>query len=77
MCTVLVACPTTGKPVSTGIETDRASFERLPNVLSRSRCPHCGIEHQWWTREAWLSDRDGVWSPSDPPGAFRPFTRGL
>jgi hypothetical protein len=78
MCTVMVTCPTTGKSISTGIETDRITFDQLPNVLSHSRCPHCGIEHPWWTREAWLSDREGVWSPgSDPPQGFRPFSRSL
>jgi hypothetical protein len=61
MSTVMIRCPTTGKSFSTGIETERATFECLRDSLARSRCPHCGLEHVWWTREAWLED-------GDPPG---------
>jgi len=63
MCTVMVKCPSTGNPIPTGIETDRATFDKLPNVLSHSRCPHCGLEHPWWTHDAWLSDRQPPWPP--------------
>src|SRR5947207_4406149 len=63
MSTLMIACPKTGQPISTGIETDGRSFDQLPDVLSRSRCPTCGSEHVWWTREAWLSDRPKVTIP--------------
>lgn len=63
MCTMMVECPNTGKPISTGIETDRATFDKLPDVPSLARCPHCGVEHSWRTHDAWLSDREPAWSP--------------
>jgi hypothetical protein len=28
----------------------------LPQVLTRTRCPHCGTVHLWWTSEAFLAD---------------------
>jgi hypothetical protein len=56
MATLLIMCPVTDSPISTGIETDQSSVDRLPDVLSRTRCPKCGREHVWWPREAWLSD---------------------
>lgn len=51
---VTIRCPSIGQQVSTGIETDRASFDALPDVLARTRCPACGLEHSWWKREAVL-----------------------
>lgn len=56
MCTVMISCSTTGKPIDTGIETDGPTFNRLPDVLAHTRCPHCGLLHAWWRREAWLDD---------------------
>jgi hypothetical protein len=58
MSTVMIRCPSTGKSFSTGIETDRATFRCLRDSLARSRCPHCGLEHAWWTREAWLEHEE-------------------
>ena len=56
MGTVMIRCPGTGEDISTGIETDSLSFARLPDVLTHSRCPACGLEHVWWKREAWLTE---------------------
>jgi hypothetical protein len=52
---VMITCPTTGRAISSGIESDRQTFDSLPDTLSRSKCPLCGAEHVWWTREAWLA----------------------
>jgi hypothetical protein len=49
-----ISCPNTGEFISTGIEIDIESFNKLPDVLTHSRCPHCGLDHSWWTREARL-----------------------
>jgi hypothetical protein len=57
---VMIRCPNTGRDISTGIDTDQASFDRLPDVLSHSRCPVCGLEHSWWKREARLADLKGL-----------------
>ena len=51
-----VTCLTTGRSFPTGIEVDKPTFKTLPNVMTRSRCLHCGREHTWWTREARLVD---------------------
>jgi endogenous inhibitor of DNA gyrase (YacG/DUF329 family) len=64
MAVVMITCPNTGRPVSTGIESDPRSFACLPDVLSHSKCPHCGSEHVWWTREAWLAADGGVDAPT-------------
>lgn len=53
----MIKCLNTGKLISTGIETDEESFRRLPDVLSRTYCPHCRVEHTWWKNEAMLLDQ--------------------
>jgi hypothetical protein len=62
MSAVIIKCPHTGEHISTGIETDSDSFNKLPEVLMRSRCPSCGLEHAWWTREGRLAE-----PRNDPP----------
>jgi hypothetical protein len=69
MSTVVIRCPRTGRDVSTGIDMDQKSFDQLPEILVRSRCPDCGMQHAWWTREAKLSGDDGA-SPTFEPGAM-------
>ena len=49
-------CPRTGKTFSTGIQAVGDTVHRLPQVLTRSKRPHCDSEHHWWTREAVLVD---------------------
>jgi hypothetical protein len=54
---LLIKCPHTDRPISTGIEVEPETFANLPDILSHVKCPECGLEHAWWTREAWLEDR--------------------
>lgn len=49
---LVITCPATGKDFSTGILTDEASLKLLSQEFNRSRCPHCGVEHSWWTGDA-------------------------
>jgi hypothetical protein len=53
---LMIRCPHTGQPISTGIETDEYSLKQIADVPSRTRCPICGLDHTWWKREAWLGD---------------------
>jgi hypothetical protein len=53
---VMVRCPATGRELSTGVEMDAATFERLPDIRSRMRCPVCSLDHDWSTRDAWLGN---------------------
>jgi len=65
MAVLLIKCPHTDRPISTGIELDAETFAKLPNILSYMKCPECGLEHAWWTREAWLEERVEVLSAED------------
>lgn len=46
---IVIKCPTTGRWVSTGIGTDRATFEDPTNKFTNNRvqCPACGQMHTW------------------------------
>ena len=57
---VMVSCPTTGRELSTGVEMDAATFERLPDIHSQIKCPVCRLDHNWSTREAWLMQSSSV-----------------
>ena len=60
MAVLLIKCPQTGRSISTGIEIESETFATLPDVPSHLKCPECGLDHAWWTREAWLEDTTEV-----------------
>jgi hypothetical protein len=53
---VMVKCPQTGRPIPTGIRTDRESFGRSPVFFGQTRCPICHVHHAWFAREAWVHE---------------------
>jgi endogenous inhibitor of DNA gyrase (YacG/DUF329 family) len=55
MSSVMIKCPSTGRPVSTAIEIEPSVFRRLPNMSARMLCPACAKEHVWMTASAWLA----------------------
>jgi hypothetical protein len=55
MSVVMTRCPATGRPVSTGIDTNSVVVDSLPDVGIRMRCPACGGEHMWRKRDTWLN----------------------
>jgi hypothetical protein len=68
---IMIKCPTTGQSIATGIETDPNSFRQIPDVLSRSRCPICGLEHDWSKREAWIGESvEGIAVPTNGAGCI-------
>jgi hypothetical protein len=53
---VLGRCPNTGRELSTGVEMDAATFERLPDIRSQITCLVCNLDHTWSAREARLGN---------------------
>ena len=62
---VMVRCPTMGHELSTGVKMGTVVgyavvlvlfTERLPDIHSQMKCPVCGLDHNWSTREAWLGN---------------------
>jgi hypothetical protein len=47
-------CPTTGKTVDVGIESELETLLRIRMKPVRLRCPVCGQRHEWQVRDAQL-----------------------
>ena len=56
MAIVMIKCPATAVGISTGIEANASTFARSPVFLSRTRCPICNSDHEWFAGDAWLHD---------------------
>ena len=54
MGTLMIRCPNTGCSISTGIQAERASFNRSAVFFARTRCPLCQSQHEWFARTAWV-----------------------
>lgn len=51
---VMIKCPETNKPVSTGIAMDEKSFNSSTLSNNNVQCPHCGKMHTWQKEDAYL-----------------------
>ena len=49
---ISITCPTTGKPVSTGMTMDTESFYRSVHTGNSVKCPHSGRTHNWYKADA-------------------------
>jgi hypothetical protein len=52
---LLFVCPTTGREVDVGIETEIGTLLRIKSETLRARCVACGRMHQWPVRDAALA----------------------
>jgi hypothetical protein len=64
MSAVMIWCPVTGRAVSTAIETEPATFHKLPTVSGRMHCPACERDHTWTISSAWLSGEPRLVTPA-------------
>ena len=62
---LMIKCPNTGRVISTGRRTDQTSFERSAVFFGRTYCPFCRISHEWFAKEAWISERDRESHPKE------------
>jgi hypothetical protein len=53
---VMIECPATGRTVPTGLRANAREFGRQPVFFSRSYCPHCDRDHEWFAGDAWVED---------------------
>ena len=56
MGTLIFVCPATGEEVSTGLEMDLPTLQRLE--LGRVYCPHCRQQHQMTGIPYWLAEME-------------------
>ncbi len=52
----MIKCRITGRDIPTSIETDRIGFARTPVFFSRTYCPFCRTNHEWFAQWAWIRD---------------------
>src|SRR5262245_54441771 len=69
---IMINCPTTGRPVSTGILTDEDSYSRLSPLPGAMHCPDCGQHHDWAISYAWLGPALGEGNAMDQEKAATP-----
>ena len=53
---LMIKCPATGRDIPMGIETDRRSFTRTAVFFSRTYCPFCRTNHEWFAKQAWVRE---------------------
>jgi hypothetical protein len=56
MAMIITVCPKTGAEIATGIETDPDTFARISSIVGRVWCVHCGTEHEWSTKTAYIRE---------------------
>jgi hypothetical protein len=53
---VMIRCAESGEGVPAGVRIDAATFKTSNLSDQTVRCPHCGQEHTWSTKDAWIEE---------------------
>jgi hypothetical protein len=53
---VMIKCPRTGEHIRTGMVADPRRFASTPVFFARVFCPICGVEHEWFAKDAWVCE---------------------
>jgi hypothetical protein len=64
MSAIMITCPETGIEVPVGIDTDEASFQKIPRAVGTTTCPACGKVHEWTVSDAKLQERERTQRPA-------------
>ena len=73
---LIFICPSTGREVDSGVESEIGTLLRIRQQNLRVLCPACGGWHQWAVRDAFLAktagdvpnvDRHRLTHAADPP----------
>ncbi len=51
---LIFVCPTSGRRVDSGFESEIGTLLRIRNEIVRVHCPACGKWHEWLVRDAEL-----------------------
>jgi hypothetical protein len=55
---LMIRCLKTGLAISTGKHIESKLFSSTPVFFSSTYCPHCRVRHEWFVKDAWVSDSD-------------------
>lgn len=61
---LVVRCRETGEEISSGIETDRRSFDLTPAFTGTIRCPICKTDHRWSKGDARVCEPEAAAQPA-------------
>ena len=56
MGTIVIRCPKTAREISTGLKADWRAFGSVPVFFSRTYCPLCRTDHEWFAKDAWVRE---------------------
>ncbi len=57
---IMIRCQKTGQAISTGRNVEPATFRSSPVFFSRTYCPLCRSMHEWFARDAWVRETNGL-----------------
>jgi predicted RNA-binding Zn-ribbon protein involved in translation (DUF1610 family) len=63
---LIFTCPTTGREIESGVESEIGTLLRIREQHVRVHCPACGDRHEWPVRDAFLAR-----TAAPMPGAIR------
>lgn len=52
---LVFVCPTTGRDIDSGVESEIGTLLRIRQQNVRALCPACGACHEWPVRDAFLA----------------------
>jgi hypothetical protein len=55
---LMIRCPGTGRAIPTGRYVSPADFGSSPVFFSRTYCTYCRTMHEWFAKQAWVSDAE-------------------
>jgi hypothetical protein len=53
---VMIRCAESGEGVPAGMGIDASSFKTSDLSETTVSCPHCGQEHTWSAKDAWIEE---------------------
>jgi len=65
---LMIRCPATGRAIFTGRYIEYKAFRTIPVFFSKTYCPHCRVQHEWFVGDAWVCDsRSSEYKPVSEP----------
>lgn len=68
---LIFVCPTTGREIDSGVESEIGTLLRIRQQNVRVLCPACGEWHDWPVRDAFLTSAPNRTTSATRPGADR------
>jgi hypothetical protein len=67
---IVIRCPNTGREISTGMEADPRTYQKVPVFFGRTYCQSCRTHHDWFAKDARVRDDMDCGIGRRPSGAW-------